>query len=337
MKNSTPLSFQVLIQNFFLKRLMQQSNVSAKTISSYRDTFRIYLMFLSKYYNTVASNVEINHLNREYVQKFIEYLEDNRGNKAATINNRLAAIKAFMKYVSEEAPEYSNIVRQTLMIPFQKQEKPMMCFITKDEFKSMTDCCDTSTAIGARDKLMLLLLYNTGARVSELLGVRHSDIIELDNVSHTYVKFYGKGRKERSVPIWRSTAVYLKKYVNTHKIQEDEYIFVNKNGDNLTRSGVRFRITHIAQKASVFSPTLAEKNITPHTFRHSSAMNLLQSGVDISTIAIWLGHSSIETTHKYMTANIEMKRKVMEKVGDMGNTSYKYKPSNDILNFLKSL
>ena len=165
----------------------------------------------------------------------------------------------------------------------------------------------------------------------------HTHIRNLYDSGNASIRIYGKGRKERTVPLWKTTAKYIQKYTESLNISGNDILFLNKNGSPLTRSGVTSRIEKLSQLAASQAPTLQEKNITPHSFRHSVAMNLLQSGVDISTIAIWLGHSSIETTHKYMVADLDLKRKAMESVGDCGNKTYNYKPSKDILEFLKSL
>lgn len=336
MKSETP-SIQTLLQNFFLQRLMQQRKVSTETTHSYRDTFRIYLQYMQHVNHKSPSEVEIVHFDLSYLQRFCEYLEKVRCNKPVTINNRIAAIKSFMHYVSEMEPEYSAITKRALMLPAQKYEQPTMDFLTKAEFDSLITVCDTNTFIGARDKLMLMILYNSGIRVSELLAIKLADIQKTDSINHANLKIYGKGRKQREIPLWKNTVKYINKYIKDYPASEDEYLFINKNGDRLTRSGVRTRINTLVAKASDYSPSLLEKDITPHTFRHSVAMNLLVSGVDISTIAIWLGHSSIETTHKYMVADIESKRKAMEKAGAVGNDSYRYKPSADLLSFLNSL
>lgn len=336
MRSDIP-SMQTLLQNYFLQRLLQQRKVSPETTYSYRDTFRIYLSYMRQVHQLSPTEVGVEHFDLGYLQGFCKYLEDVRGNKPVTINNRIAAIKSFMHYVSEMEPEYSAIAKRSLMLPAQKQEQPAMEFITKEEFNAMVAICDTATFIGARDKLMLMILYNSGVRVSELLAIKQSDIQRTEGGNHANLKIYGKGRKQRVVPLWKATASYIDKYIATYPLGIDSALFLNKNGDMLTRSGVRTRINAIVSQAVVALPSLSEKNITPHTFRHSVAMNLLASGVDISTIAIWLGHSSIETTHKYMVANIELKRKAMEKAGSAGNDSYHYKPSADILNFLNSL
>lgn len=336
MKSEIP-SVQTLLQNFFLQRLMQQRKVSAETTHSYRDTFRIYLQYMQDVYHKSPAEVEMEHFDLGYLQRFCRYLEEARKNKPVTINNRIAAIKSFMHYVSEMEPEYSAITKRALMLPAQKHEQPTMDFLTKAEFDSMIAVCDTNTFIGARDKLMLMILYNSGARVSELLAIKLADIQKTDAINHGSLKIYGKGRKQREIPLWKNTFMYINKYKKDYPIGEDGNLFMNKNGARLTRSGVRTRINTIVTKAADHSPSLLEKSITPHTFRHSVAMNLLASGVDISTIAIWLGHSSIETTHKYMVADMEAKRKAMEKAGAAGNCSYRYKPSTDLLRFLNSL
>lgn len=276
----------------------------------------------------------MSHFDRYYLLGFLAYLEEKRINKITTINNRLAAIRSFLIFVLEEAPEYSAIAKKGLAMPFQKHDIPVLDFITKDEFESLLLACKIGTAIGNRDKLMLLMLYNTGVRVSELIRISCKDIIE---GPRTCVKVMGKGRKERLLPLWKTTSLYLQKYTKDTGLHDQDAIFRGRNGDNLTRSGVRFRIDKLVGIASQSSKTLLEKHISAHTFRHSVAMNLLTSGVNISSIAIWLGHESIETTHKYMVANIEMKRKALELLDVPVNTSYRYKPSQDILSFLSSL
>lgn len=336
MKSEIP-SLQTLIQNYFLQRLMQQRQVSYQTVSSYKDTFRLYLQYLNDIYSLSATSVDIKHFDLCYLQEFCKYLKEKRSNKAVTINNRIAAIKSFMHYIAEMEPEYSAISKRAIMLPAQKHESPTMDFITKDEFNSLVEICDTNSFIGSRDKLMLMVLYNTGVRVSELLEIKATDIHNADSVSHASVLIHGKGRKQREVPLWKSTAQYINKYLEHYPPKENGDIFINKNDNKLTRSGVRTRINNLVSKVMVEVPSLVDKNITPHTFRHSVAMNLLTSGVDISTIAIWLGHSSIETTHKYMVADLEIKRRAMEKAGTAGNSTYKYKPSADIISFLNSL
>ena len=212
-----------------------------------------------------------------------------------------------------------------------------MSFVTKDEYESMLTVCDGSDFISTRDKMMLMLMYNTGCRVSELVNVKVTDVSTAVGTAAASIHFYGKGRKERVTPIWKSTAGYISNYIESNSLSQNDHLFQNSRHGNLTRSGVAQRITSIVFRAVQICPSLAEKKISPHTFRHSAAMNLLRAGVDISTIAIWLGHESIETTHKYMVADIETKRRAMEKLEETDDSSFHYKPSKTILDFLRTL
>jgi site-specific recombinase XerD len=249
-------TFQSLLQNFFLKRLLQQRNVSQNTISSYRDTFRLFFEFMKSKYRINPSDISIEQMNLEYIEDFCNCLTEERSCSSSTVNNRLSAIKSFLKYVIEQHPEFSNIVKGTLSLPFRKQEKKAMCFITREEFDVYLSLCDTSTPIGSRDKLMLLLLYNTGVRVSELLAIKYSDIRDLNTPGNSSVKICGKGRKERVVPIWRSTAKYIRKYANTFNISGDDKMFINKNGAPMTRSGIYGRVEKLTNLSSAVIPSL---------------------------------------------------------------------------------
>lgn len=211
-----------------------------------------------------------------------------------------------------------------------------MEFLTEDEFAALKNTCQSNTELGRRDTLMLLLLYNTGVRVSELVGLKLSDISIDSQNSAAYIRIHGKGRKERHIPLWKSTTKYLAGYIHSHDCNEADSLFTNCTDGDLTRSGVRYRLDCLQKKAAETAPSLAKKNITPHTFRHTTALRMLQSGVDISTIAIWLGHESIITTHKYMEADMEMKRQT-QKMSDQGQSTYHFVPSNSVLSFLDSL
>ena len=179
--------------------------------------------------------------------------------------------------------------------------------------------------------------YNTGVRISELIGIKIKDIIMDANGSPSYIHVHGKGRKERDVPLWKSTAEFLRKFMEFYEIDNVGKLFINRTDEPLTRSGVRYRLKCLVEKASKSTPSLKRKTVTPHTFRHSVALNLLQSGVDISTIAIWLGHESILTTHKYMEADMEMKRRTLEKIQEPSDIPYHFRPDDSMLAFLDSL
>jgi integrase/recombinase XerD len=334
MKNN---DIQTLIQKYFLQWLMAQRNVSPETIKSYRDTFRLYLRYTETHCGVTPAKISITQFDADHILGFLSYLDKERGNSPKTANSRLAALHSFVKYMIFELPEYSGLLNRSLMVPFRKTAKRQMEFLTEDEFAALKNACKTDTALGRRDMLMLLLLYNTGVRVSELIGLKLGDI-HIDNQSTAaYIRINGKGRKERHVPLWKSTVKYLADYMRDQARNETGSLFTNCLDGNLTRSGVRYRLDCLKQKASEAVPSLAKKNITPHTFRHTTALRMLQSGVDISTIAIWLGHESIITTHKYMEADLEMKRRTLEKMSDPGHSSYYFTPDASIIAFLNSL
>ena len=326
-----------MIQKFFLQRMINQKKVSLETVKSYRDTFRLYVQYLNNVYKIPPYKIEIEQMEAEFILGFLDNLDKKRQNQPKTINNRLAAIHAFLHFLSFEKPEYSALIQRSLMIPFRKEEKRQMDFLTKEEVDTLLNSCQSDKELGRRDKLMILLLYNTGVRVSELISLRRRDVVFDKSCSSGYIHVIGKGRKERSVPLWKNTTRYVQKYMEDHGIKEEEKIFINYSGEELTRSGVRYRIQCLVDEAKNKLPSLNGKKITPHTFRHSTALHLLQSGVDISTIAIWLGHESIMTTHKYMEADMEMKRKTLEKIAEPSTEGYIYKPNADVLSFLATL
>lgn len=329
-------SFAPLLEKYFLSYMISQRKMSPQTISSYRDSFTLYLGFISCVYHVKPDDIEMKHFSIDHLNAFAEYLENDRQCSFSTINLRISAIKSFLRYAAIEAPEYTNSIRKALAFPARKTEKPVMTYIKKNEYESMLGTCDGSDIVSVRDKMMLMVLYNTGCRASELINIRIRDItLSMDGTSS--IRFMGKGRKERITPIWKTTVSFIKKYIIMQCLSQDDYLIQSRAKAPMTRAGIGQRITVISARAAALSPSLLKKNITPHTFRHSAAMNLLQAGVDISTIAIWLGHESIETTHRYMAADIELKRKAMEKLEETSDDAFNYKPSKSILAFLDTL
>jgi len=336
-KLHSTISFAPLLEHYFLSYLIAQKKASPQTVATYRDSFTLYLGFLSTIQHINPEKVELVHFSLPYLESFCNHLEQERLCCSSTINLRIASIKSFLRYAAVEAPEYSDIIRKALTLPCRKIDKPVIAFLKKDEYEAMLEICEGNDEISSRDKMLLMVLYNTGCRVSELINVQVSDVSISNKSGTSSIHFYGKGRKERTTPIWKTTAHYIEQYIKSKGLERKDRLFQNKQGGNLTRSGVSQRIALLATKASSITPSLKEKKISPHTFRHSAAMNLLQAGVDISTIAIWLGHESIETTHKYMVADLEIKRKAMEKLEESQNGTFNYKPSKSILSFLESL
>lgn len=329
-------NFQILLQRYFLERLINQRNVSHCTISSYRDTFRLLLKYLKEEKNCAPDKLTIDRINAENVLDFLKHLKVVRGNNISTVNNRLAAIHSFMDYVAYQNPEYLFVVQQVRAIPYKKNETKALEYLSAVEVEAILNSCDLKTPAGRRDRIMVALFYNTGVRVTELLSVKISDISINQNATST-VQVLGKGRKHRVVPLWKTTATFLSEFIRETAKKGDDYLFTSSSGKQLSRSGAKYRLDCLVKSSLTACPTLERINVTPHTFRHTTAMHLLQAGVDLSTIAIWLGHESIETTHKYMTADLHLKERALAQVKEPDLKGFRYKPSNDVLIFLDSL
>lgn len=329
-------NFQILLQRYFLERLINQRNVSHCTISSYRDTFRLLLKYLKEEKKCAPDKLTIELISVENVLDFLKYLTVVRGNSISTVNNRLAAIHSFMDYVAYQNPEFLFIVQQVKAIPYKKNESKTFEYLRAVEVEAILNCCDLKTLSGRRDRIMIALFYNTGVRVTELLSVKISDITVNQNATST-VQVLGKGRKHRIVPLWKKTASFLAEFIRETGKKDDDYLFTSNSGQQLSRSGAKYRLDRLVKSSLNTCPSLRRKHVTPHTFRHTTAMHLLQAGVDLSTIAIWLGHESIETTHKYMTADLHLKERALAQVKEPELEGFRYRPSNDILSFLDGL
>ncbi|MCL6446066.1 MAG: site-specific integrase [Alicyclobacillus sp.] len=329
-------SFQSMLQKFFLERLMNQMNASPDTIKAYRDTFRIFLRYMNEEKHCAPSQLTLEMINAENVLDFLQYIETVRNNSTKTRNHRLAAIHSFMNYVSFQAPEYLSVIQRVMSIPFKKTETRQVEYLVDEEVDAIMQGCDLSSWLGRRDRLMLAILYNTGVRVSELVSIKKRDI-SLNKNGTGSIRVKGKGRKERSLPLWKTTKQYLEAFLKETEINEDNYVFTSQQGKQLTRSGVTYRLACLVKTASKSCPSLRQKRVTPHVLRHTTAMHLLEAGVDISTIAIWLGHESIETTHKYMVADLRLKERALAQTKEPQALRFRYQPPADILSFLDSL
>jgi integrase/recombinase XerD len=325
-----------LLHKFFVSYLVQQRRLSHNTVSAYRDTFKLYLSFLSERLKRPVAMLALNDIDKLSVIEFLQHLEVDRNNSVRTRNNRLAAIRAFLNYVASESPSAILQASTILAIPQKRWNRPLLGCLERDEIEALINSTDSDTWNGERDHSMWLLFYNTGARVSEITHLQRHDI-DLQR-QHT-VHFYGKGRKERVVPLWLKTVRRLKKWLLKIPQSEDTPLFPNRFGESMTRSGVRQRLLVAQQRAIKCCPSLSARKITPHTLRHTTAMHLLQSGVDLSLIALWLGHEQIDTTHQYMEANLDMKRVALESLKpiDTGVAKRFKKPSDAVLAFLESL
>jgi site-specific recombinase XerD len=270
---------------------------------------------------------------------FLDHIEINRSNSAATRNCRRAALRSFFKHLVRNDLAHSRQYTRVLAIPSKKARQRPATYLEADDVRAIIAKPDQRTVDGWRDYALLLFLYNCGARVSEATGVRWSD---LQLVPPRQVRLHGKGRKERLVPLWRDTADALHRLRSMAMSADQQYVFVNRHGQPLTRDGVAYILQKYASAVAMEErPTLAHKRITPHVLRHSCAVALLQSGTDVTVIRDYLGHASVATTGRYITTNLQMKRDALETFWEHAGIeparAKPWKPKPDLLAFLQSL
>lgn len=331
-RQDTP-NFAALVQQFFSERLIQQQNVSRQTVASYRDTFRLLLAYLWETRRRQPVTLSVNDLDAPTISAFLEHLEKQRHNSIRTRNVRFAALRSFMKYAATRDPAALPIVQRVLAIPLKRYARPALRYLSREEVTAILSAPD-STWSGRRDRALFAVLYNTGARVSEVVAARRVDV-RLD--AERCIQLTGKGRKHRVVPLWKSTGDQLRAWLAQTDAAPDAPLFPNRRGRPMSRSGVEKRLRKAARAAADRCPTLRGKRLSPHTFRHTTAMHLLQAGVDITVIALWLGHESTETTHQYVEANLAMKERALSKVEEIPLKLVRYRPGEKLLQFLDSL
>ncbi|MAG57041.1 MAG: integrase [Planctomycetes bacterium] len=330
----TRIDFPALLQSFFQRRLVAERGVSAHTIASYRDTFELLLHYVEKRTSRTSSALTLEDLDAPTILAFLDHLETERGNSPRTRNLRLTAIRSFMRYASVRDPTALSIAQRVLAICTKRFDRPVLGYLSRAEVEALLDAPDRSTRTGERDSVLLAVLYNTGARVSEVVGLRVADVL-LDRACALHL--HGKGRKERVVPLWKSTAKQLRSWLPRIDSNPDSPVFPNRAGKRLSRSGVEQRLRVALKKASEQCPSLATRRISPHTVRHTTAMHLLQSGVDITVIALWLGHEDTATTHLYVEADLAMKEAALRRIDDPGGKPVRFKAQDRLLAFLEAL
>lgn len=329
-------TFPALLQRFFVEHLRQQRAVSNCTVAAYRDTFRLLLQFAEAQTGKSPTDLTLYDLNSALILDFLNYLEKDRGNSVRSRNARLAAIRTFLKYAAHYDLSSLGSIERNLAIPMKRHDKPVLGFLTRPEMDAIIAAPDVQTWAGRRDKAMFTLFYNTGARVSEAIGVRACDIaLDVAPVVH----LFGKGRKQRSIPLWKSTAVLLKAWLRElDDTSGSSFLFPSSLGrGRLSRSSVTQRLALATEQAANTCPELRRKAVSPHTIRHTTAMHLLQAGVDITVIALWLGHESPVTTGCYLEADLAMKEKALAALQPTAGKPARYRPSDQLMTFLQAL
>lgn len=326
--------FPALLQQFFQRRLLAERGASAHTIASYRDTFELLLRYAERQTGRTASALTLADLDAPLVLAFLDHLEHERCNTPRTRNLRLTAIRSFMRYASLRDPAALPVAERVLAISPKRFDRPPLDFLTRAEVEALLAAPDQASWSGQRDAVLLAVLYNSGARVSELAGLRVADLL-LDRASALHL--HGKGRKERVVPLWKRTASQLRGWLPRIDESPDAPVFPNRTGKPMTRSGIEQRLRVAITKASQRCPSLAARRISPHTLRHTTAMHLLQSGVDITVIALWLGHEDTATTHLYIEADLAMKEAALKRLDEPSLKPVRYKAPDRLLAFLEAL
>ncbi|MEN8739864.1 tyrosine-type recombinase/integrase [Primorskyibacter sp. 2E233] len=324
-----------LLRMFFTDWMVQQRNASVHTIKSYRDTWRLFLRFVAARRGKPVVRLALSELTAAEVIAFLQHLEIERGDTIGTRNCRLAALRSFFGFVATREPELMAQCADVMNVPTKKAPIRAPDYLEPEEVQAILAQPDRSTLIGQRDHTLLSFLYNTGARIQEALDLC-AQAIRFE--APACVRLYGKGRKERISPLWPETVVLLRSLLERTPRPANEPIFVNRYGNPLSASGVRFKLAEYVRAAERTVPTLARKHVTPHSFRHATAVHLVAAGVDVTVIRSWLGHVSLETTNHYAQANLETKRKALERVEKpKTSSSPSWRRDQSVLDWLDTL
>jgi len=324
------------VRRFLLEEVVADRNLTLNTQRSYRDSIRLLLRFMAERHSTDPTRVATEQLTATVVRAFLAHLEEERGNSVTTRNQRLAAIHSLFRFIARQVPELVDHATQVRAIPLRKAAPPPMPYLDKAEIDALLAVPDRGHAQGRRDYALLLFLYNTGARASEAAQLTVG-AVTLDAAPS--VRLLGKGRKTRTCPLWPHTAEVLRELLSSRSEgPRDAPVFRNVRGESITRFGIHTLVARTVAKAAGATPTLREKRISPHTFRHTTAVHLLRSGVDINTIRAWLGHVSLQTTNRYAEVDLEMKAKALETCAIAGSDHTPvWRKDSDLMAFLTSL
>lgn len=334
-----PSSLARTLREFFADHLPRVRGMSPHTVCSYRDSVTLLLRFLAERHGRDVVQLDFDDLSPDSIIAFLAHLEESRGNAAATRNARLAAIHSFARFAAANHPEHLELCQRVLAVPFKRARPRLVEYLEAREVAAILDAPDRASPDGRRDHALILTMFNTGARVQEVLDMRPSD---LQLVRPLQVRLRGKGRKERICPLWPRTVKVLRALLAEHGIEatSTQQLFRNRRGEPLTRFGVRYLLRMYTKRAATVVKTLAAKRVHPHVVRHTTAVHLLQAGVDLVTIGHWLGHASVETTNRYAAVDLEMKRAAVAKARPIGRVApavAAWRNDRSILQWLESL
>jgi len=330
-----PPSFPALVQAYFADYLTQQRALSAQTIAAYRDAFMLFLQFAESRLGKSPAMMALADITPDLIMAFLDDLENQRHNCVRSRNARLAALRSFLKFAVHRDVSSLQVIERALGVPVKRFERPMFGYLSREEMLAVIGTPD-GTWLSQRDHVLFLLMYNTGARVSEIAAIKVSDVVLDDGAA--CVHLHGKGRKQRSVPLWRSSVRAIRAWLKLNgQFDATSPLLPNHKGSAMTRSNVTKRLALAVEKASKELPGLITQRISPHTVRHTTAMHLLQAGVDISVIALWMGHESPVTTHQYVEADLTMKERALAKLHEPEVKLQRYRAPDSLLDFLRTL
>lgn len=321
-------------QTFFTDRLIRQRQASPHTLSAYRDTLRLLLVFASARQKREPSKLDIDDLDAPLVGAFLDHLEHQRKNSARTRNARLAAIRSLFRYAALRHPEHAAVIERVLAIPPKRFDRRLVTFLTEAELDALLAAPARTTWTGRRDHALLGLAAQTGLRASELIGLRRADV-HLGAGAH--VSCLGKGRKLRITPLTSGIVAVMRVWLAERAGQSEEPVFPTQTGKVLSRDALEHRLAKYVEIAARTCPSVGQKTVTMHVLRHTAAMRLLRAGIDTSVIALWLGHEQIETTQIYLHADLEIKERALAKTTPANITPGRYRPPDKLLAFLEAL
>jgi integrase/recombinase XerD len=325
------------LRNYFTDHLPRLRGMSPNTIQSYRDSLVLLLRFVACDRKRTVADLDLPDIDPEKVLAFLSYLERDRKNGVTTRNVRISAIHAFFRYVGTRHPDQLDLVQRILGIPFKRARERAVEYLEYEEIEALLSTIDQNTLDERRDYALLATMFNTAARVQEIVDLRACD---LQLTRPVQARIFGKGRKERFCPLWPQTAKTLRSFCKERNLdlRSDAKVFLNHRGEGLTRFGVRYILAKYLRRARSRVASLAKKRLHPHSMRHSAAVAMLKSGVDLSSISQWLGHASLNTTNRYATIDLEMKRKAIAQVKTIPRSSCTpWKKDRTILKWLESL
>jgi len=322
------------MQAFFTERLIGQRRASPHTIAAYRDTLRLLLGFTAARTGTPPCRLDIADLDAPLIAAFLDHIEHQRGNSIRTRNARLAAIHSLFGFAALRHPEHAADIARVLAIPAKRGDQTIVTFLTDDEASALLAAPDRATRTGRRDHAWILLAIQTGLRASEITSLTCKDV-HLGTAA--YVACHGKGRKDRITPLTPGTVATLRAWLAERAGRPDDPLFDTIRGGPMSHDALQQRLTLHAAAAGQSCPALTSKNVTPHVLRHSTAMALLRAGVDITVIALWLGHESVTTTQIYLQADMALKQRALDRTTPPASIPGRYKPGDQLLAFLEAL